>query len=163
MLQSLIVLNYPQYNPKPWQAMLLMWVGLLVAVFLKTVVSNFLPKIEGAILIFHVVGFFAILIPLTYLAPSHGTASTVFTQFLNHGGWPSQGLSFWVGISSTVFMFLGRFLFLNKYKRRVREKLMVTAGADSVVHVCLFDDWVSSGSVLVNHGCRCPKRFTMPQ
>ncbi|KAI9732958.1 MAG: hypothetical protein M1818_007391 [Claussenomyces sp. TS43310] len=107
MLQSLIVLNHPEYNPKPWQAMLLMWAGLLVAVFLNTVVSNFLPNIEGAILIFHVVGFFAILIPLTYLAPSHGTASDVFGKFLNNGGWPTQGLSFWVGISSTVFMFLG--------------------------------------------------------
>ena len=94
--------------------MLLMWASLVVAVFLNTVVSNFLPKIEGFILIFHVVGFFAILIPLTYLAPpsSHGTAADVFTKFLNNGGWATQGLSFWVGISSTVFLFLGM-LFLG--------------------------------------------------
>lgn len=105
MLQNLIMLNHPN----TWQAMLLMWAGLLIAVFLNTIVSNFPPKIEGAILIFHVLGFFAILIPLTYLAPSQSSGSVVFTQFVNNGGWPSQGLSFWVGLNSTVFMFLGKF------------------------------------------------------
>ena len=108
MIQGLLILNYADYDPKPWQAMLLMWACLLVAVLLNALVSNFLPKIEGAILIFHVVGFFAILIPLVYLAPGHGTASEVFTMFLNEGGWGTQGLSFWLGVSSTVFAFLGR-------------------------------------------------------
>lgn len=107
MIQGLLILNYADYDPKPWQAMLLMWACLLVAVLLNTLVSNFLPKIEGAILIFHVVGFFAILIPLVYLAPGHGAASEVFNLFLNEGGWGTQGLSFWLGVSSTVFAFLG--------------------------------------------------------
>lgn len=108
MIQGLLILNYADYDPKPWQAMLLMWACLLVAVLLNTLVSNFLPKIEGAILIFHVVGFFAILIPLVYLAPGHGTASEVFHLFLNEGGWGTQGLAFWLGVSSTVFAFLGK-------------------------------------------------------
>ena len=84
-----------------------MWSCIFVAVLLNTLVSGLLPKIEGAILTFNIIGFFAILIPLLYLAPEHGSASTVFTLFLDQGGWENQGLSFWLGVSTTVFAFLG--------------------------------------------------------
>ena len=83
-----------------------------MAVFINTVVSSLLPKIEGLILVLHVLGFFAVLIPLVYMAP-HGSASDVFTLFLNEGGWSTQGLSFFVGILGNVFSFLGRFLRFN--------------------------------------------------
>ena len=108
MLQGIIALNYPDYYPQRWQGMLLIWSCVFVAVFLNTVVSGILPKIEGVILTFNVIGFFAILIPLVYLAPAHGSASEVFTIFFDEGGWGSQGLSFWLGVSTTVFAFLGR-------------------------------------------------------
>lgn len=59
-------------------------------------------------LILHVLGFFAILIPLVYLAP-HTDSNTVFTVFLNEGGWKTQGLSFMIGLIGPVFNFLGEF------------------------------------------------------
>ncbi|KAI4187238.1 MAG: hypothetical protein L6R41_002956, partial [Letrouitia leprolyta] len=40
------------------------------------------------------------------MAP-HGTASDVFTVFVNGGGWKTTGLSFFVGITGNVFAFLG--------------------------------------------------------
>lgn len=80
-----------------------------MAVFVNTVISSMLPNIEGMILILHVLGFFAVLIPLVYMA-LHGSASDVFTLFLNEGGWSSQGLSFFVGPLGSVFSFLGGFL-----------------------------------------------------
>lgn len=58
------------------------------------------------IMILHVIGYFAVLIPLVYLAPQ-GKASDIFTIFLNDGGWPTQGLSFLVGLLGPVFAFGG--------------------------------------------------------
>ena len=92
--------------PQPWQAVLLFYATLFFGVFINTVVSRALPKIEGIILIFHVLGFFAILIPLVYMAP-HGSAKDVFTVFMNGGGFETQGLSFMVGLVGPIFCLLG--------------------------------------------------------
>lgn len=106
LIQGMIVLNNPQYEPKRWQGTLLHWAVVLVAVFINSVISSLLPMLEGLILIVHVLGFFAIIIPLVYMS-SHGSSSSVFTTFVDGGGWGSRGLSFWVGIIGNVFAFLG--------------------------------------------------------
>lgn len=51
-------------------------------------------------------GFLAILIPLTYLAP-HDNAQEVFGTFINAGGWNTQTYSFFVGLIGPVFAFVG--------------------------------------------------------
>ncbi|MCJ1361288.1 hypothetical protein MMC16_000386 [Acarospora aff. strigata] len=106
LIQGLIALTVPSYNPKSWHGTLLFWAVIFFAVFINTIVSSLLPKFEGLILILHIIGFFAILIPLVYLGP-HGSADEVFTTFLNGGGWPTQGLSFFVGLIGNVFAFVG--------------------------------------------------------
>ncbi|ORY18373.1 putative GABA permease [Clohesyomyces aquaticus] len=107
MLQALIALNQRTYVPHPWHALLIMYAIIALAALFNTLISNFLPAIEGAILILHVVGFFAIMIPVVYLAPEHNSASEVFQLFMNEGGWSTQGVSFCLGIISSVFIFLG--------------------------------------------------------
>lgn len=102
----MMILNNPNYVPKPYQGTLLFWAAILFAVFINTAVSKALPKVEGLMLVFHVAGFFGLLIPLVYLAP-HSDSSTVFTMFLNEGGWQTQGLSFMIGLIGPVFNFLG--------------------------------------------------------
>jgi amino acid transporter len=102
-------LNHPEYAAKPWQILLLFYAFIFFSVFINTVVSRALPKIEGLILILHVLGFFAILIPLVYMAP-HTSAHDVFTVFLNEGGFATQGLSTLVAMLGPVFSFLGTFL-----------------------------------------------------
>lgn len=79
---------------------------IFVSLFFNTYLVKQLPRIEGLILIIHVAGFFGVLIPLVYLAP-HGKASDVFTVFENGGEWSTQGLSFFVGIVTGVYAFLG--------------------------------------------------------
>ena len=116
LIQGLIVLSHPEYVFERWHGTLLFWAVLLVAIFINTVVSSMLPKIEGLILILHVLGFFAVLIPLVYMAP-HGSASDVFTLFLNEGGWSTQGLSFFVGLLGNAFSFLGGCLHLRTVMR----------------------------------------------
>ena len=85
----MIALNYPEYNFKQWHGMLLLWAVILVAVFVNTVVSSLLCMLEALILIIHILRFFAILIPLVYMG-SPGSASSVFTSFINEGGWSTQ-------------------------------------------------------------------------
>lgn len=47
------------------------WGFILVAVFINTVTSRVLPQIEVAVLVLHVVGFFAFMIPIVHV--SHQT------------------------------------------------------------------------------------------
>lgn len=106
MIQGLAVLNYPEYAPTRWQGTLIFYAVVAFIVFINTFLARWLPKIEGLILIVHIVGFFGILIPLVYLAP-HGSASDVFATFVNGGGWNTNGVSFFVGLITSVFSFLG--------------------------------------------------------
>lgn len=55
----------------------------------------------------HILGFFAILIPLWVLADIPKPASEVFFDFQDGGGWGNQGLSCLVGMLSPVFSFIG--------------------------------------------------------
>lgn len=65
----MIALNHPEYDLKQWHGTLLFWAVILTAVFVNTIISSMIPKLESLILIIHVLGFFAVLIPLVYMAP----------------------------------------------------------------------------------------------
>lgn len=108
MAQGLVTFLMPEYEAQRYQGTLLLWLCVLVAVLVNTVVSSVLPKIEGMILVCHILGFFAILITLVTFGAHEVPASAVFNQWLNDGGWPTQGLSFFVGLLGFVFAFAGR-------------------------------------------------------
>lgn len=105
-IQGLITLTTPAYNPQPWHTVLLFWASMVFTIFMNTIVGRFLPKFEASILIIHILGFFAILLPLVVLG-SHQDASEVFNTFLNTGDWPTQGLSFMIGLIGSVYTFTG--------------------------------------------------------
>lgn len=68
--------------------------------------GRLLAKFEGIILVLHLVGFFAILVPLVYFA-QHNDAETVFRLFYNNGGWPTEALAFLVGLPSIASTLVG--------------------------------------------------------
>lgn len=107
MIQGLIVLNHPDYIFRRFHGTLLSFACLFAAVFVNTTLSRHLPKIEGAMMVLHVLGFLGFVIPLVYLAP-HRSASDVFTIFINGGGWPNQSVSFCVGLIGNVATFIGK-------------------------------------------------------
>ena len=106
MIQGLLVLNYDGYDFHRWHGTLLFYAIICLSLFINTYLARLLPKIEALVLVIHVVGFICVLVPLIYLAP-HGSAREVFATFNNGGGWESQGLSFFVGIPTTMFAFIG--------------------------------------------------------
>lgn len=106
MVLGMAALNHDTYMPELWHGSLLFWAVMAFAVFINTLVSSALPKFEGLILVFHVLGFFAILIPLVTLGP-HGDTKEVFNTWVNNGGFQSTGLSFMVGMMGNAFAFVG--------------------------------------------------------
>ena len=107
LIQGLLILNYPNtYDYQTWHGTLLFYAVLAFALIINTYVGRLLPQIESMMLFFHVLGFLAILITIVYLAP-HQPAKEVFTNFLNLGGWKTDGLSFFVGLVTAMDAFPG--------------------------------------------------------
>ncbi|KAF7588880.1 hypothetical protein BBP40_005065 [Aspergillus hancockii] len=105
-IAAMISLTHSDYVPQAWHMTLYSYATALIGLAINCVGGKLLPRFEGTILILHILGFFAILIPLTYLA-EHKSAKEVFTHFLNEGQWSSQGLSFFIGLIGPVFAFAG--------------------------------------------------------
>ncbi|KAJ5517028.1 hypothetical protein N7527_008588 [Penicillium freii] len=94
------------YNALPWQGTLIVWGSLSLALVVNLLGGNLLPRIEAVILVVHILGFFGIIIPLIYMA-DHNTKEQVFLSFQNGGGFATQGLSWFVGMTSCAFAFAG--------------------------------------------------------
>jgi choline transport protein len=133
LIQTLLTLNYPEeYTEKGWHGTLLIWATVIVAFVINSVLGRWLPKIEGLILYLHILGFFAIIIPLLHLS-SKVDSHQVFTSWNNDGGWSTMGLAFFVGIVSNVGPFIGK-----KSACRPAEvvaNMSLLTGADGVVHL----------------------------
>ena len=86
--------------------MLLYWAVLLYAVAVNIWGSKILPHTNTWAGVLHVIGFLAILIVLGVLSPKN-EADFVFTEFVNRSGWSSDGVSWLVGLLSTVYPMLG--------------------------------------------------------
>ncbi|GKZ23629.1 hypothetical protein AbraIFM66951_009906 [Aspergillus brasiliensis] len=106
VLQSTIAMNIPSYDPKGWHITLIMWAILLVCTILNTWLGMILPVIEVLILLVHVLGFFAVLVPLVYLGPK-ADARSIFTVSFDYGGWGDLTLATFIGLKGTVAAFVG--------------------------------------------------------
>lgn len=106
IIQGLIVLNHPDYEFERWHGTLLVIAITAFSILFNTFLAKNLPMVEGLILIIHVVGLFAIIIPLWVLAPRN-SAKAVFTEFYDGGGWGSPGTATLVGLSTTITSMIG--------------------------------------------------------
>lgn len=105
MIQGLIVLNYPNYDLLRWYGTLLLWIVIVIGITHNTLLARLLPFVKARILFPHCVGFFVVLVLLIYVGP-HGSVHNVFAQYLTLESY-SLGLSWFVGLVTTVFGFLG--------------------------------------------------------
>jgi len=106
VIQGLIALNVESYVPRPYHATLLAMAVVAFAIIFNTVLAVRLPLIEGTVLILHVAGLFAVIIPLWVMAP-RGNARDTLLVFTNSGGWPSTGLAALIGMTSVVGTLVG--------------------------------------------------------
>lgn len=111
IIQGLVVLNHPTYNYQRWQGKLLFWAVISICLLVNSFLASLMPKMEVVTLVIHLAGFLAILIPLVHLSTDHSSAADVFTVFTDGGGWSSIGLSFFVGLTGTMFDILGKLIY----------------------------------------------------
>ncbi|RMD41004.1 hypothetical protein DV735_g4103, partial [Chaetothyriales sp. CBS 134920] len=106
-IQGIVVLNYPDtYLYKRWHGTLMaIAITILVALF-NIFMAKHLPLIEGVILVLHIAGFFAILIPLWVLAP-RTPSDQVWTSFVDGGEWGSIGLACMIGTITNAGSLIG--------------------------------------------------------
>ncbi|KAK5064929.1 hypothetical protein LTR84_000763 [Exophiala bonariae] len=106
IIQGLLVLNDPTYVYQRWHGTLLSIAIVVFSITFNTVLASRLPLIEGLVLILHILGFFAIIIPLWVMAP-RANASDALLTFYNGGGWPTTGLSAMVGLLAPMAVLVG--------------------------------------------------------
>lgn len=94
------------YDAHRWHGTLLVIAITAFAILFNTFLAKKLPLVEGFILIIHILGLFAIIIPLWVLAPRN-KAHAVFTQFTNNGGWSSTGVSVLIGMAQIASSMAG--------------------------------------------------------
>jgi amino acid transporter len=111
IVQALLVVNYPDYEPKNWQGTLFVFAMVLVLLIFNIWGAHLWPLIQNVLMVFHIVSFLAVIIVLWVMAP-HQSAKVVFTEFTNEGGWSSIGLSVMVGQITAIYSLLGKCLML---------------------------------------------------
>lgn len=121
IIQGLIVLNQPDYGFQRWHGTMLVIAISAFSILFNTFLAKNLPFVEGLILIIHVVGLFAIIIPLWVLAPRNN-AQAVFTTFNNGGGWASPGTATLVGLYTTITSMLGYDCSVHMCKSELYER-----------------------------------------
>lgn len=107
ILQGIVILDYDSYEPKLYQATLLAWAVVAIAIFINVFIPGLLPKLEIAVIFLHISAFIAIVTTLWVMTPQKQTSHFVFQTSLNEGGWPTQGLSYCVGFLGNVATFVG--------------------------------------------------------
>lgn len=106
VIQGLIALNVQDYVWERYHATLLTIAIITFSIVFNTVLAVRLPLIEGIVLILHVAGLFAIIIPLWVTAP-RGNAHDTLLLFTDNGGWGNKGLAAMIGSTSIVGLLVG--------------------------------------------------------
>lgn len=111
IIQGVVVLNYPDYEPQPWRWFLI-YVGVTAIAFLLNIFGGrVLPLLENFIMAFHVLFFFGILIAVAVLPKSlpggYQPAEFVFTQFSNGTGWDSDAIAWGIGMVTSAYIMIG--------------------------------------------------------
>lgn len=109
MIQGLIILNLEHYEPLRWHGTMLYWMVLMTAVLVNILGIRVFPHIETVAFVLHICFFFVLLVPLVYLSP-RSTATFVFADFENTGGWNSNGVSWCLGLLTSAWSFVGEYL-----------------------------------------------------
>ncbi|KAH0347556.1 putative amino acid permease, partial [Aureobasidium melanogenum] len=105
-VEALVALNNPTFEVKGWMTSLLMIACAALATCVNIYGIRFLSSLEAIMLALHVVGFFAVLIPL-WLMGERSTTRDVFFTFEDNAGWGSIGTACLVGLLGPIMTLIG--------------------------------------------------------
>jgi amino acid transporter len=106
LMQALIYVRNPSYEGTDWQESLLVIANVLLLLVVNVWGARFLPSLQNAFALLHVVFFAAIIISLWAKAP-HASATQVFAVFENSSGFSNLGLSLCIGQISAIWGLIG--------------------------------------------------------
>jgi hypothetical protein len=96
MIQTTVLVSYPDYTQPLWQVTIFILVAITVSFIGNVAFHRALPHWQNAAFVLHVLAYFAILIPIWVNAPM-ASSEQVWTGFENSGGWSSMGLAVMIG------------------------------------------------------------------
>ncbi|KAJ5817380.1 hypothetical protein N7447_009613 [Penicillium robsamsonii] len=102
IIQGLITLRDPSYEPQNWHGTLFVLAMIVVTYFFNVYVASWMPRIQNILLALHLLCWAIIVIVLFAMAP-HNSAKHVFTSFYNGGNWSTMGISLMIGQISAVY------------------------------------------------------------
>lgn len=102
--EAMAAMSNANYTIQGWQGCLFTICLTALAIVFNTVLFRKLPLLEGVVIVFHTLGFLAVVIVLWTMGP-RGGSETVNTFQSN--GWSSVGLSCLVGILSPIVTLIG--------------------------------------------------------
>ncbi|KAI7216311.1 amino acid transporter-like protein [Hortaea werneckii] len=106
LVLGLAVLGNADYDMQPWHTTLLT-IGIASSCSLFNVsFADRLPLVETVMLVLHVLGVFAICIPLWILAPKSSASETI-VNFTSKGGWQDLRLASTIGVVPMIGMLIG--------------------------------------------------------
>ncbi|KAJ5091052.1 hypothetical protein NUU61_005922 [Penicillium alfredii] len=102
IIQGLISIRDPSYQPQNWQGTLFVFAMVAVIYFFNVYAASWMPRIQNVLLALHLLCWVVVIVVLFAMAP-HNSAQAVFTEFRNGGGWPTVGMSLMIGQISAIY------------------------------------------------------------
>jgi choline transport protein len=106
LIQTIILENNNDYAFPSWHGSLLVMSNIAFTVAANILLTRYIPRVQTAFFVLHILAFFAVLVPIIVNAPK-ASASEVFTEFTNTGGWSSTGFAVLAGQLSAIYMMCG--------------------------------------------------------
>jgi len=106
IIQALLTVNYPTYDPKNWQGTLFVFAMVAIVYAVNIWGAQIWPKMQNGLMVLHIFVFLIVIIALWVCTP-HQAAKSVFAGFSNEGGWSTIGLSLMVGQITAIYGLLG--------------------------------------------------------
>ncbi|CAG8401060.1 unnamed protein product [Penicillium salamii] len=103
IIQGLISVRDPDYEPQNWQGTLFVFAMVLVIYIFNVYASDIMPILNNLLMILHVLSWAVILIVLWAMAPRRSAEAVFLTEWKNLGGWSSMGLSVMIGQISAIY------------------------------------------------------------
>lgn len=107
MLQSLVIVNYPNYVAERWHLTLIIFALLIVEGLMNMYTFWLIPWIELMAGILHIVLFIIFVVVLVTLAPRHN-AHFVFFEKSQASGWNNYFISWNIGLLTPTWGFVGK-------------------------------------------------------
>ncbi|KAJ6079211.1 hypothetical protein N7467_008964 [Penicillium canescens] len=103
IIQGLISVRDPTYEPQGWQGTLFVFAMVLVIYIFNVYGADVMPVLSNLLMILHVLSWAVILIVLWAMAPRQSAEAVFVTGWENMGGWSTMGLSVMIGQISAIY------------------------------------------------------------